>query len=65
MFDLFAEESQEPAGVPIDGDFECQSPACIEDGRPLSVEIAYWDPETNVLTWTCPNEHKSKIKDFM
>ena len=66
-FDFFEKpKAEEPEGVAMDGNFQCQSPACVADnGQPVSVDTAYWNPQTNVLIWVCVNEHRSSIKDFM
>lgn len=50
---------ENPQGELVEGQFTCQRDDCWEN-----VFEARYLEEVNVLTWICPKQHISKIKDF-
>jgi hypothetical protein len=43
--------------VPVEGDFQCQTCG-------IYVEAAVYIPQESLLTWRCPDGHKSFIEKF-
>jgi hypothetical protein len=60
-FEEFLSQSKpqpESEGIEVDAGLSCQICFAQTD------EPAIWNPEKKTLTWTCPEGHKSEIKDF-
>ena len=60
-FEEFLNQSKpepEPEGIEVDAGLACQICFAQTD------DPAIWNPEKKTLKWTCPEGHKSEIKDF-